>query len=115
MAAFPTLSRPPIHPLDPDGELEDAILRSPFEAGYEQTRPKYTRARRIFGVRYRIQEADTALLRAFEQVTLVNGADAFDWTHPISAVTYTVRLAAPIKYAKTSVGITDASFTIREV
>ncbi len=38
MAAFPTLSINPSWPVDPDGELEDATLRWPFEGGYELTR-----------------------------------------------------------------------------
>lgn len=120
MAAFPTLSRPPSHPIDPDGEAEDVILRSPQEAGYEQTRPRTTRARRNFGVNYvGIEPADEALLRAFEITTLRNGADSFTWTHPISGTTYTVRLnPAPIKWSRTrgkAGGVVTASFKIREV
>jgi phage-related protein len=115
MAAFPTLTRGPIYPLSPDGDLEDAALRSDFTAGYEQTRPKFTRARRSFGLSYRLEDADVATLRAFELTTLVNGSDAFVWTHPLRATSHTVRLTAPIKYGKSSFGLTDVSFTIREV
>ena len=115
MAAFPTLTRPPIYPLDPDGELEDAVLRSESEAGYEQTRPKFTRARRSFGLRYRMSDADVATLRAFELTTLVNGSDSFTWTHPLTSTSYTMRLTAPIKYAISSLGVTDVSFMMREV
>lgn len=115
MAAFPTLSKAPAFPLDPDGELEDAILRSPMEAGYEQTRPKFTRARRTYGLRYRLAGADLAALRDFERVTLHNGADSFTWTHPIAGTTHTVRLTGPAKYAYINRGRTDVSFVIREV
>lgn len=115
MAVFPTLSKAPAFPLDPDGELEDAILRSPMEAGYEQSRPKFTRARRTYGLRYRLMASDLAALRDFETVTLRNGADSFTWTHPIAGTTHAVRLTAPIKYAYSNRGLTDVSFAIREV
>lgn len=115
MTAFVALTTPPIYPLDPDGELEDAILRSPMEAGYEQSRPKFTRARRTYGLRYRLAASDLATLRAFEHTTLRNGADSFTWTHPIAGTTHTVRLTAPIKYAYSNRGLTDVSFAIREV
>lgn len=115
MAAFPTLTKGPTYPLNPDGDLEDAVLRSDFTAGYEQTRPKFTRARRSYGLNYKISDADVATLRDFERITLVNGADAFTWTHPLRATSHTVRLTAPIKYSKLVLGLTDVSFTIREV
>lgn len=115
MAAFPTLTKPPVYPLDPDAEQIDTVLRSDFTAGYEQTRPKFTRARRQFGLRYRLEATDLATLRTFETTTLVNGADSFSWTHPLTAVTYTVRLVEPIRYARTSPAITEVSFTLREV
>ena len=101
MPAFPTLSMIPTFPLDPDGSIEDAVIRSPMTAGYSQTRPRYTRSRRGFGVNYRdLPDADVALLRTFEITTLRNGADSFTWVHPITAVSYTVQLTGPIKFSK---------------
>ncbi|MHB0925887.1 MAG: hypothetical protein ACYC1F_05230 [Gallionellaceae bacterium] len=117
MANFPTLSCSPSFPLDPDGEIEDVVLRSPFEGGYEQTRPRSTRTRRTFGLNYKaLNNADVALLRAFEITTLRNGADSFTWTHPLSATSYTVRLTGPIKFAKQQVSTHSAvALTLREV
>lgn len=117
MSAFPTLSEAPGFPLDPDGEIEDVILRSSAEAGYEQTRPRSTRARRAFGVNYNaLSDADVATLRTFEITTLRNGADSFTWTHPVSGAVYTVRLAGPIKYAKNVVrNYSGVHFALREV
>ena len=115
--AFPTLSRKPSS-LDPDGTLEDVVLRSPFDAGYEQTRPKTTRARRNWGVTYdELPDADVATLRTYEQATLVNGSAAFDWTHPKSGTTFTVRLVGMIKYSSAAgkYGVSVVSFLLREV
>ena len=108
----------PSFPLDPDGELEDVAIRSPQASGYEQTRPRTTRARRNFGVNYiALPDVDTALVRTFEQTTLRNGADAFQWTHPITSTVYTVRLTAPIKYSRAfqATGISTVSIKLREV
>lgn len=119
MPNFPALSTPPSYPIDPDGEIEDAILRSPMEAGYEQTRPRTTRARRSFGINYiGLKSADEALLRAFEITTLRNGADSFNWTHPLSATVYTVRLTGgAIKFVriKSKAGLVNVSMKLREV
>ncbi len=100
MAAFPTLSKAPSYPIDPDGTREDAVLRSAVEGGYVQTRARFTRARRRWGLTYlNLPAADITTLRGFEATTLVNGADAFTWTHPISAEVVTVQLAAPIEFS----------------
>ena len=115
MSAFPTLSVAPNYPLSPDGEVEDNIIRSQQTAGYEQTRPRFTRARRMFGLTYVLKTSDANTLRTFEVTTLHYGADAFTWTHPISAITYTVRLTAPMKFSLDNYGETTVSFTIREV
>lgn len=119
MTAFPTLSLPCSYPIDPDGVPEDVILRSPQEAGYEQTRPRTTRARLNFGVNYiGMVPADEALLRAFYTTTLRNGADSFTWTHPISGTTYTVRFTAPIKFVRArgmAGGAVSAALSMREV
>jgi hypothetical protein len=116
--AFPTLSRPPSFPIDPDGSLEDGVLRTTAEAGYVETRPRFTRARRSWGLNYpNLPDADTVTLRSWELTTLRNGADSFDWTHPLTAATYTVQLGPGlIKYKKAKKGNgEDVSMTLVEV
>jgi len=115
MNTFPTLGVPPAYPLDPDGETEDAVIRSTLEGGYEQTRPRFTRIRRSFGLNYELSDADVGVLKGFEIVTLVNGADSFDWVHPLTNEAYTVRLTAPIKYSKVDYGSSKVTLTVREV
>lgn len=116
--AFPTLSRPPSYPLDPDGEIEDAVLRSPPAAGYVQQRPKFTRSRQSFGLNYpNLPDADVALLKTWERTTLGNGAGTDTWTHPLSGTTYTVRLGPGlIKYKRARKGAgTEVSMLLQEV
>lgn len=115
MTAFCTLKTSPLYPISPDGVIEDGVIRSPAEGGYEQTRPRFTRARRTWGLSYIVDATDLATLRAFEWTTVSNGADLFTWTHPVSGVSYTVRLAAPIQFALIDRGWWRATLTLREV
>lgn len=118
MSAFPTLAKQPSYPLSPDGESVDMMLRTPTDAGYEQTRPKFTRAVRMWGVVFNaLSDADVATVRTFELTTIANGSDSFSWTHPVTTTTYTVKLTAPIKYARSieAAGASTVSFTLREV
>ncbi len=115
--AYPVLSRNPSS-LDPDGKLEDSTLRSEFTAGYSQSRPKFTRLRRTWGVSYAdLPNADADTLRAFESTTLVNGSAPFVWTHPISGITPTVQIIGCISFSSSAdkYGVTQVSFTLQEV
>lgn len=96
--AFPALSTTPLVSGYEDGAALDPVIRSPKETGYVQTRPRFTRVPRKWHVTYGdLSDADEVLLRAWE-VTVKYGADSDTWTHPKSGTSYTVRLAAPIKY-----------------
>jgi len=113
MPAFPTLSKNPEYPLSED--REDSTVRSDFEGGYEITRPRWTRTRKLFSVRYKtLPDADKTLLDTFMD-TVSGGADAFTWTHPKTSVTYTVRFAKPIKFEYISFELWEVSFDLREV
>lgn len=115
MPTFPTLSVAPNYPLSPDGDLEDASLRSSSEAGYTQTRPRFTRNRRSFGLEYELNPTDESALRTFEATTLRNGADVFEWQHPIRGTTHSVQLSGPIQWSHVSFELTKARFTLKEV
>ncbi len=115
--SYPVLSRAPSS-LDPDGKLEDSTLRSEFTAGYTQSRPKFTRLRRTWGVSYvDLPDADVALLRTFESTTLVNGSAPFTWTHPKSGITPTVQIIGCISFSSSAdkYGVAQVSFTLQEV
>lgn len=85
--AFPTLSQAPVSCTT---EIVDDTIKSQSEAGYVQTRPRFTRRMHKFaGIRYILEAADMALLMAHADT--VKGSTIFAWTHPTSAVTYNVR------------------------
>lgn len=113
MAAFPTLSRQPSYPLGE--ETEDMVIRDPSEAGYETTRPRFTKRRRIFTVVYgRLPKADVDLIDAFFAGSAAYGSAIFTWTHPKTAVAHNVRFTAPPKTILTKFNAYDVSFSLRE-
>ena len=117
MSNFLGLSKGPSLPLDPDGVMEDAVLRTPTEAGYVQTRPRYTRPRLMWGLNYNVlPDSDIAILKNWEQVTIRNGSDVFTWQHPTTLVSYDVRLAGPVKYSRTGLPtLSSVSMQLQQV
>jgi phage-related protein len=95
--AFPSLSRSPSYSIKES--REDSVLRSDYEAGYVNTRQRFTRVRRKWELRYPyLTEVDVSTLRTFIDTTVHGGADAFDWTNPVDSVTYQVRLQKPPEF-----------------
>lgn len=114
MSAFPTLSKVPAYPLDE--ESEDAVLRSSSEAGYQTTRPRFTRVHRKFSVKYEgSPQADKNLLDTFYYITLGNGSAIFQWTHPQTSSVINVRFAKPIKFSLTFDNHYNIEFSLEEV
>lgn len=110
MATWPTIAAP-VFPLSE--APEDNVLRSSFDAGYEQTRQRFTRNRRTFGLRWTaLKAADKALLDAFY---LTNSAGSFTWTYPGTSTTYTVRFTGPPKMQLTATGLYSVEVELREV
>lgn len=86
----------PVYPLEVI--REDAVIRSPFEAGYEQTRNRNTRRRKGYRPSWpRMKENDYNVLVQFYEVTTVDGSLSFNWTHPTTGVTGEYRFIEPIK------------------
>jgi hypothetical protein len=78
---------------NPDYPLTDEVnypqIRTEFESGTVQSRPRWTRARRTFTLRWgAMTEAHYALLEA---AFVADQGTTFSWTNPASSVTYTVR------------------------
>ena len=110
MANWPTIAAP-VFPLSETPE--DNVLRSSFDAGYEQTRQRFTRNRRTFGLKWNALKAvDKATLDAFY---LSNSAASFGWTYPGTSTTHTVRFTGPPQMQLTANGLYSVSVELREV
>lgn len=89
--AFPNLSAKPR--TCPSTQVDNTV-RSPVEAGYVLTRPRFTRQLYKFGPMEIVCDAtDKGLFEAFYQTVWTS--TIFDWTHPISGTVYKVRFDAP--------------------
>lgn len=82
----------------PFGEnaLDFQTLRSPFEAGYEQTRAKTTIAPKEFSFHHKnISAANVTTWLAFWDAHR-GGGEAFNFTDPRTATVFSVRFAADV-------------------
>jgi len=119
MPTFPTLTKRPTYPLEE--EREDATIRAPFEAGYEHARPRFTRNRKVWKVKYKNMGAtDKATLDTFV-TTVREGSDSFTWTNPQNDTSYTVtflqipRFTCNLRLSTTGVSYFDVEFVLKQV
>jgi hypothetical protein len=76
----------------------DPTIRSPVEAGYVQTRAKFTRIPKKWHIFYPlILDTDKVSLESFQDTVKV-GADKFYWINDKDLVTYEVRLLSPMVF-----------------
>lgn len=89
--AFPSIATPDT--IMPD-TTRGATIRSKSEAGYVQTRARYTRMTRRFELQWgHLSAADFATLQTYFEDTAVAGAQSFNWTHPTTSTVYVCRFA----------------------
>lgn len=113
MPTYPTLT---INPSEPMGvKPEDSTIKSDFEAGYMQTRSRFTRKRKTFNIVYDlISDADKNTLEAFVE-TVKEGSLSFDWTEPLTSTVYVVRFQIAPEYETVIYGYWKTSFVLEEV
>ena len=119
MATFPSLAKQPLVP------LKEKVIRSTVRSGeserggYIQTRERWSSAKREWEIRYRLlSSADVSTLDTFFTDTAKGGAVSFTWTHPMTAVDYTVRFKEDTLEWETPTGGSDkrsVRFTLQEV
>lgn len=114
MSDFPTLSIGPNYPIKETPE--DSTIQSEFDGGYTQTRPRFTRIRKTFELKYDnlISDSDKSALESFAE-TVKGGSLSFTWTHPVTSVSYTVRFKKTPEYEYVHYGWWKTSFTLVEV
>jgi len=98
---FPTLSKKQDSKYFSESAI-DPVMKTKVDGGYVMTRAKYTRTpRRTFTTGFSlITDNDKALLQTFWS-DVKGGSDAFEYTHPISSESVTVRFTGSytFKYA----------------
>lgn len=120
--AFPVFPNimPPSYPF---GErLENPALTSTMENGIVLSRPRFTRIRKTFTLKWSaLPASDYEKLRSFWQ-TVLGGSQEFSWTYPaipgdsLSGKEYTVRFAnGDIRFDLASNGYYSGDLTLQEV
>lgn len=95
---FPTSIRAPEYPLTE--KPEDAVIRSTMEDGTQKTRPRFTRNRFTFELSWSaVPQTEKDALETFYRTATKNGALSFNWTHPASDKTLTVRFSEPPNFS----------------
>jgi len=116
MAAYtyPTLAMLPSYPLEE--EREDGTIKTPYEAGYEQTRPKFSRrGRKTWKLTYKYMPTnDKHSLNGF-LTSVREGAYTFTWTNPQDASVTVVRFGELPKFSYVVNGYWDCDFSLKEV
>lgn len=112
---FPSIALPDIGLAE---SWEDGTISTPAEAGYEQTRPRFTRDRGNWKLSWEqepLSKTDYNTLMAFR--ASVRGGQPFNWTHPFTKAIYAVR-ATFEEFRLVEVGGSPryaGSITVREV
>jgi hypothetical protein len=111
---FPTLSTYPSYPLEET--REDGTIKTSYEAGYEHTRPKFSRrGRKTYGVNYNyLPTTDKDTLDTFV-TTVKEGSITFTWANPQSLSTITVRFGEIPKFSYILNDYWECQFTLKEV
>lgn len=74
-------------------DLVRSVIRSDFDGGYAQTRPRYTRAGGSYSLEWPLMpEAMFQLLYTFANS---NAGGSFNWWHPVSSAQIPCRFADP--------------------
>jgi len=85
MATWPNIE----NPSSLNERTVKAQIKSDFEAGYVQSRTKWTRSRKIFELSWdNMDAADKSTLEDFFENNI---GGTFTWTHPLTSTSYTVR------------------------
>lgn len=74
---------------------QDAVVRTPMDAGPPTRRNRYTATARSFTATIIVDGSELETLNTFYRDTLANGATAFDWIDPETSGTVELAFAAP--------------------
>lgn len=98
-----------------DGAAEQAVngvLRTQMDAGPDFTRRRYSATPNNISGSLVLSDTDIATLDAFYQTTLNGGSDAFDWTHPRTGASVSMRFLSPPAYRPFSNDLWQAALAL---
>jgi hypothetical protein len=120
LAVFPVIS-PPAYPLG--NKWENPALTSAMEDGTVVSRPRFTRIRETFTLRWTaLPAAEFVLLRSFWKTVVFGSGQEFIWNYPVvdgdeySGQAFTVRfIAGDVNFELAGNGLYSGELTLQEV
>lgn len=97
-----------------EGYFEPFVSDEP-EVGAPRRRKRFTRALRRFSFTLLMTSAQAATFRTFVETTSDRGVLEFNWTHPITAVTYEMRFAQLPEFRQVTHGAWEVGVSIEEI
>jgi hypothetical protein len=102
-------------PLNLDETMEDPVIRTEFESGIVQTRPRYTRMRGTWALGWaNMRGADYRTLRNFYK-QMKGGSLSFNWKHSRENVLHEVRFKGPFSAKHTIMDHWNVTLTLEQV
>ncbi len=110
---FPDIAAP-VYPLHED--WEDVGISAGFEDGTEQSRPRFTRSRGSWTLRWNaLKNADYEELIRFWKEDAQGKSVSFTWIHPVTGVARMVRFVQKQPFQQVAPGVWSGEMTLREV
>lgn len=102
-------------PLDLEETSEDPAIRTEFESGIVQTRPRFTRMRSAWVLSWaNMKGADYRTLRSFYRGAY-GGVSSFNWTHPRDGTSSEVRFKGVMRAKHTQMDFWSVTVTLEQV
>lgn len=110
---------PPSLPAAANGTLVEGLQETKVsdqgEVGSARQRNRFTRALERFSYSLTLSEAQKDLLIAFYMDDLGRGVEAFNWTHPTSAVVYEATMPMRPKASHMTAGAWSVAIRIEQI
>ena len=90
----------------------DALVRTRMDTGPEKVRRRFTAAVRPFKMQLGLTTAQVATLDTFYITTLEHGSLAFDWVHPRTSTSCSMRFKNTITYKRLGPDLWTAAFEV---
>jgi hypothetical protein len=115
--AYPTLTENGIT-INPNYPIEEGrestSIKSKMESGYVLTRARFTRQRLNFKLSYSLLSNTNKLSLEAHMVSVLD-ITPFNWTHPVSGVTYSVRYQSVPQFQYMQYQRWNVSFILEQV
>lgn len=97
-----------------EGRVEN-FVNDARVVGAARRRARFTRTLKTFSFSQTLSNSHAADLRTFIDTTSAGGVSDFNWTHPVTAVTYEVRFAELPQIRQRTLGAWDVDVSLEEI